>query len=278
MSKPVKVRDIELGYVGVGDEIISPNFLKALMIVTDEYDIHEGEESPRKCNKCENTVMLTDNHNLVFAESTVCDSCATEWENKRKLETMKDHWKKICPADFRDTKTDHPEFNLEAYKRVAALPFETSFILLGSTGSCKTRIAIHRAKMALLAGRTVRIAFPEDLKDIPRFTSRKEHIAELSKPDLLVMDDAFIAGASKEQVSDFLKDLIDRRIRDKKATIITSQVNSEEYKKDSNKFHNATDVDGKRLDAIARRVKERYTEIDCEGITHDSKEPQKMEF
>ena len=274
----MKVKDIEMGYVGAGDEVIAPNYLKALMIVTEEYDIHKGEEHLHKCTKCDNTVMLTDNHLKVFQESTVCDSCATEWQNKRDLETMKDHWKKICPADFRDTKTDHPEFNLDAYRRVAALPFETSFILLGSTGSCKTRIACHRAKMALLAGRSVRIAFPEDLKDMPKFLSRKEHIAELSKPDLLVMDDAFIAGASKEQVSDFLKDLIDKRIRDKKATIITSQVNSEEYKKDSDKFHNASDVDGKRLDAIARRVKERYTCIDCEGITHDSKEPQTMEF
>ena len=265
MSEPTKLSHLALGYQGAANEVIAPNYLKAIMILTKEYDIKQGEEKPRKCFKCDNVVMVTDNHRTIFPE-TCCDTCVASRVRTDRLNEMQDYWKRICPADYRETKTDHPDFNINAYNRVKPHPFNTSFVLLGTTGSCKTRIACHRAKMALLAGYTVRIAFPEDLKDIPRFISRKEHIAELAKPDVLVMDDAFIAGASKEQVSDFLKDLIDKRIRDQKATIITTQVDSSEYKKDANKFHNITDVDGKRLDAIARRVKEKFVAIDCEDL------------
>lgn len=235
-------------------------------VMLEDPRAQEEGEAIDSCPKCGGIIHLTKGEKFLFCGTTVCDPCSEKWEKERVEKLMKDWWTKNCPAEFRETDLLHEDFNIEAYNETRKYPLDESLILLGESGSCKTRIACHRAKVALFNGKTVRIMFPDDIKDQPRDLSRREHIASLAKPDLLVLDDLFLAGASKEHTADFVKDLIDKRIREKKATIITSQVDGDSYAKDANKFNNMTGADASRVAAIERRVREKYTAINCEDI------------
>ncbi len=242
-------------------------------LTTDEH--LASEETQYNCRHCGVGVSQLAGIYQFFQEIS-CDSCVEAREEQIRLEKAQRFWINECPEDYRDTNIHHEEFNIEAYKRMKSYDFSQSIMLLGETGVCKTRMACHWAKMALVSGMSVKLMFPDDIKDQPRFMSRREHLVNLCSPDLLVLDDLLLAGCSKESVADFVKDLIDRRLRSKKPMIVTSQVNASDFEKDAGKFGNMSQTERKRIEAIVRRIREKFVTIDCDSFLPDADKEARM--
>jgi len=247
------------------------NLLAALMHCNLNIDPEEKSKVKFKCPKCTESVIVPQSHFNLFGPTTVCDPCTAKRKTDVRMDDAKLFWSRTCPISFRNTDIKHEKFNLNAYNRARQISMDSgykdSIVLYGDTGSCKTRIACQLAKMALANGKTIALHFPEDLKDRPRFQSRKEILVNLTSPDFIVLDDVFIAGAAKEDTADFIKDLIDRRYRNNKATIITSQSTAEDFATDARKFGSMSPVEYQRIEAIVRRVRESFTCIDCDNLS-----------
>ena len=121
----------------------------------------------------------------------------------------------------------------------------------------KTRLGVWLLKRCLVRNTAhVGILWPEQLKHVKYAHDRLELVEKWGRYDVLLMDDALLTGAQDERITDWLKDLIDYRIRFKRPIVITSQVGSEDYKEQMDKFDNATKADKARVEALLRRVKE----------------------
>jgi DNA replication protein DnaC len=242
----------------------SDNTAQALMIACSAIDVTKGEPVHVKCRQkdCVNMIEITANHREVFGDAC-CNECVEKYKRERDLKLMEKYWKKVCPAEYRSTDLKHETWNKEAWDKARQIPLSESLVIIGESGQCKTRIACERAKRAILTGKTVSLMWPDELKEIPRFTSRKDYIQDLCKPDYLLLDDAFLCG-SKEAAAELLKDIIDKRIREQKATVITTQISGEDWKGDAAKFKNMTKAENDRIDAVVRRVKEKFRTIDAD--------------
>lgn len=191
-----------------------------------------------------------------------CAPCAARREAEIRVEQLRSHWTRICPEAFRDTNPNHPGFDLAAWAQVKGNPFGSSLLLVGPSGAGKTRMAMHRLKLELNKGRTVKAIFAEEISDHPKFASRLDRLKALCIPDTLLLDDALLAGASNRDTSAFLKDLIDRRQRHAKATIVTAQIDGYAYSADLLRFGGSlSDAERARAEAIARRIKDGFAMV-----------------
>lgn len=233
------------------------------------WDAQEGDDEPAieycwKCRKKGIKTPINTTKGLLrkFPQQTsACLECIDEYNEQKETNEKRNAWRALCPPEYQTTDVKHEAFNRTAYLEARKHPMSASLFFYGRSGSCKTRSMLQRAKIALRDGLSVNILFPEDIKEYARHRERKYSLELLTRFDYLGLDDLFAAGTGTDAVADWIKDLIDRRIRYQRATVITSQLTEEDYSRETRKWRNFTEAETKRLDAIFRRLKEKYIPI-----------------
>lgn len=197
-----------------------------------------------------------------FSEVTVCDVCRKKYEKEERLRQAKTYWEEICPESLRDTDRGHAGFPRAQYATTKDWIGGNSLLLYGDTRTGKTRLGMWLLKRCLVkANLHVGVLWPETLKSMKKTFAPTEELNRWARYDVLLMDDALLAGAMDSRITDWLKDLIDLRMRHKRHCIITSQIGSADYKEQSNKFAEATGADKKLIEALCARVSEICTVI-----------------
>lgn len=192
-----------------------------------------------------------------WATITSCDACIAKAQKTDALERAKSYWESICPVAFRDTDRTHRDWPHAQYAATKDFVGKESLLFYGPSRSGKTRLGMWILRRCLVRhGMHVAVLWPERLKSVKGLRDTLEFIEKWGKPQLLLMDDALLSGAHDERVTDALKDLIDYRMRHNRHHIITSQIGSEDYKQQADKFDNMTKADEQRVDALLKRVKE----------------------
>jgi hypothetical protein len=193
----------------------------------------------------------------LFQSLTACDDCRGKVIEDDRIESCRGFWEKICPDELRDTKLDHPGFPIAIYREIKTYKGDHSLFMLGPTGKCKSRMAALALKFALLAGKTVGFIWPEELKDAAKSHDRLKLLKSFGNPDVLVMDDSLLSGAQDGKTADFLRDLLDYRMRHQRHFIITSQVGEQDYTEQGDKYGNLTSSEKEQITAIFRRIREK---------------------
>ena len=193
-----------------------------------------------------------------FAELTVCDDCRNAAIASMKQDAAKTYWQSICPRDFQDTDTKHADFPRAVYESLKDYKGGEPLFLYGPTRKGKTRLGLQMLKRCLLLNMHVGCLWPEELKHAAHsYNDRLKLLKWYGRYDVLFMDDALLTGAQDEKMADFLKDLIDTLIREKRRFIITSQIGATDYKEQATKSDKTTKVDMERIDALLARVREK---------------------
>jgi DNA replication protein DnaC len=207
-----------------------------------------------------------------FASLTACDSCRDKADKKEKLERAKIYWESICDESFRDTDKNHPQFPKSQYEATKGFAGTESLFLFGPSGKGKSRLGMILLKRCLVRyNMHVGVLWPEELSAVKGARGREtlDMIAKWGRYDVLLMDDSILAGAQDGRVTDFLKQLLDYRMRHKRHQIVTSQIGSAEYMDQADKFKEATRADKQLIEALLRRVREA-----CKVISFADSNPQ----
>lgn len=201
-----------------------------------------------------------------IAGSCACDSCRAKVLEGEQQDKHEKYWSQehLCPpsSTFRDTDATHAGFPKSQYEVTKNYAGEESFFFFGPTGTGKSRLGVHLLKRCLFKfNRFVGILWPEDLKQAKNAYERRDEIQRWGRFDVLLLDDALITGAQDEKMTDFLKDLVDYRMRHSRHMILTSQVGGDDYEEQLNKYAKArgidvTAADKRRVDALLRRLRE----------------------
>lgn len=211
---------------------------------------------PAACNRCGAPIEVM----RFFSALAVCDPCGEKAAADEAEQKAKTHWEAVCPPAFRDTDLKHAGFPRVQYAELRNYRGEESLWIGGDARLGKTRLALAVMKRCLHFHRKgLAVLWPEDLKQARSLNiSRKEWVTQWGRPDLLLLDDCLLTGAQDERITDALKDLIDYRIREKRASIITSQISGEQVKEQAQKFGNPTANDIKRIEALLGRIRETF--------------------
>lgn len=258
--------DLPPGVVGIGDlsiDLFGKDFpsLAISQIGTLDTSVPELKEPVTvTCHKCGKATFTIPRFMVPF---TACEACCAEWEKNERNELCRKHWERICPVDLRTTDTKHPDFPAAIYKENRSYTGTESLFLFGPTRKGKTRVGMLLLKRALLAGKSVGIMWPEDLKSKAKsFNDRLRFLHEYAAYDVLLMDDCMLTGAQDEKIADFLKDLVDLMQRHGRHMIITSQIGGAEYMQQAEKWLRPGDklstADSDRIDALWSRIRERF--------------------
>lgn len=192
-----------------------------------------------------------------FAPLTACDECRAKHAKDDALERAKVYWESICPAAFRDTDKNHKDFPKSQYEATRDYKGKESLLLFGESRKGKTRLGMLLLKRCLVRyGLHVNVLWPERLKSVRSTRDVLEMVERWGRYDVLLMDDSLLSGATDERVTDFLRDLIDYRMRFNRHHIMTSQIGSDDYLQHSDKFKNSTKADSERIKALLNRVRE----------------------
>lgn len=192
-----------------------------------------------------------------WSSLTACDSCREKADKKEKLERAKVYWESICPESLRETDTAHAGFPQSQYQATGSFCGTESLLLFGPSGKGKTRLGMVLLKRCLVRYNLhVGVMWPEQLKAVKGQRDTLEMLGKWGKYDVLLMDDSLLTGAQDGRITDFLKDLLDFRMRHKRHQIVTSQIGSAEYEEQGQKFDKQTKADKQLVEALMRRFKE----------------------
>ncbi len=192
-----------------------------------------------------------------FASLTCCDACRSKADKATYLERAKTYWESICPPSFRETDKEHAGFPKAQYAATSTFSGTESLLLYGPPRRGKTRLGMLLLKRCLVRFNLhVGVMWPEQLKATKKGFDPLQQIEKWGRYDVLLMDDALLSGAQDERVVDFLKDLLDYRMRYKRHQIITSQIGATNYKEAAGKFQELKKADEGRIDAMLGRVRE----------------------
>jgi DNA replication protein DnaC len=197
-----------------------------------------------------------------------CDECREQFLHEEGMKKARTYWEKICPVKFRESdinRTDFPKaIWLKAKKDFLEGGCKKSQFLIGPTGSAKTRIAFLMLKHALLKGFNIGVLWPEDL---PRLNTafKSENFERFATIGVLLVDDGLLSACRDSKQTDYLKMLIDVRMRNSLTTIFTSQVGANAFMAGNKEYGDLQDADIQRIDAIMRRLRE-----DCDIVTFKS--------
>lgn len=227
-------------------------------------------ECSKKCGAKFKCMRLFAAMNMV-----ACDDCREKWFKAQRMETAKTYWEAICPPSFRETDKAHAGFPKAQYEATGTFSGTESLLLYGPSRVGKTRLAMLLLKRCLVKFNLhVGVMWPEQLKAVKKSFDTLEQIQKWGRYDVLLMDDALLTGAADDRIVDFLKDLLDYRMRYKRHQIITSQVGAADYKEQSEKWGDKiTKADEKRIDALLGRVRET-----CKVVSFAETKPKKDEI
>lgn len=255
-GKKFSVRTGIPGLMAIGE--ISP--IAELASLRDYAPAHEIVESA--CSRCGEPLKCA----AMVAGSCACDGCRAKVLEGEQVDRHDKYWSQehLCPpgSTFRDTDPTHAGFPKGPYAATKAYAGEESLFFFGPTGTGKSRLAVHLLKRCLFKfNRFVGILWPEDLKQAKNAYERRDEIRRWGRYDVLLFDDSLLTGAQDEKMTDFLKDLVDYRQRNKRHCIFTSQVGGDDYEEQLAKYAKqrgteVTAADRKRVDALLRRVRE----------------------
>lgn len=205
------------------------------------------------------------------SQVTCCDECGNKSNEADALVRVKKHWEKICPKGFRDTDKSHAGFPKVQLEELRDWKGDKSLFFYGPTGQGKTRLALLMLRRAMMKNHWVGVLWPEKLRSLVQGydSTTFDHYAAF---DVLLMDDPLISGAREGKLVDALKNLIDVRMREKKAMIITSQIGSEEEIAGAKEFGEAKAADLERIKAIVRRLREDCTVVSFAAATAGAQE------
>ncbi len=212
------------------------------------------------CSKCQTPLMVP----RLFAAACACDPCRaaaikTEQEAKHAEFWAQEH---LCPRDslFQETSPTHPDFPKAQFEMTKGYSGTESLLFFGVTGKGKTRLAMMLLRRCLFEHNLfVGILWPEDLKTAKGNRDRRQAVSWWGRHQVLLMDDSLMTGAQDENTADFLRDLLDYRMRHKRHQIITSQIGGQSYKEQMRKWESAgrgsvTTADEQRVEALLRRI------------------------
>ena len=155
------------------------------------------------------------------------DECRAKRIREQEIIEAKRHWEKVCPDAFRDTDRDNPAFPKAILSELVTIwrttACKTPVVIQGSPKSSKTRLALELAKFAMMQGKTVAVAWPEDLEVAQEKWERVELAKGFSKYDVLVVDEPMTAMQAGPKVAPFIKRILDIMARQGKTWIITSK-------------------------------------------------------
>lgn len=189
------------------------------------------------------------------ANVVACDACAQKAKDEEAMNRARKHWEKICPAGYRDTNKEHAGFPKAQYAQLKDWDCTQSLFFYGPTGMGKSRLALLMLKRAMLRNHWVGVLWPEKLRSLVQGydSATFDHYAGF---DVLLMDDALLTACRETKLVDAVKMLLDVRMRNKKATIFTSQIGTEEEIAGGKEFGEAKAADLERIKAIIRRLRE----------------------
>jgi len=186
-----------------------------------------------------------------------CDPCIERITHATEMKHYQKFWEHIVPARYRETDLDHKDFPkaiwLQLKRDDIATPGQ-SYFLYGSTGKCKTRIAVLLCKQAMLRNQHFGILWPEKLSTLKSGfdTATFDRYAEY---DVLLCDDSLLTACREPKLVDSLYQLIDVRMRHNRPMIVTSQIGEEDMI-DGKEFGQAKAADIERIKALIRRLRE----------------------
>lgn len=251
--------NVRLGVPGVlAMEDISP--IGELASLVGYGPAHELVDSA--CSRCGEPLQCW----RLIAGSVACDGCRAKALEEQQQDKHEKYWSQehLCPpgSSFRETDPEHAGFPKAQYATTKTYAGEESFFFYGPTGTGKTRLAVHLLKRCLFRHNLfVGILWPEDLKQAKGSFERRDEIKKWGRFDVLLCDDSLLTGAQDEKTTDFLKDLVDYRMRHKRQMLVTSQVGGDDYEEQLSKYANARGLevsasDKRRVDALLRRLRE----------------------
>ena len=125
----------------------------------------------------------------------------------------------------------------------------------------KTRLALLMIRRAMMKNKWVGVLWPEKLRSLTQGFDNTtfDHYAAY---DVLLMDDPLLTACRESKLVDAVKMLVDVRMREKRPTIFTSQIGTEEELSDGKEFKEAKAADMERIKATLRRIKD-----SCKVIT-----------
>ena len=217
----------------------------------------DGDMIPINCEHCDAEITIKAGALRAFPGPTSCHACIEKYNMKHIHGGMKKTWLRICPKQFRETDLEHAEFNRSDHQKLDAFPIMTSMLLVGPSGTCKTRSMFRRLRTAILDGRSVFVVYPEDIKEQARNRFRKDTLDFWNRHDIVAIDDLFEVGTS-EAVIDLVMDVINRRIRNDQTTICTSMLSSEEVRGNQEKFGNVSQAEKARLNKLFKRLSDNF--------------------
>ena len=185
------------------------------------------------CPECGKPVVTTRGNLIMFGDAfPYCQECCDKHSENKRIEQLRDKWHRLCPKSYRDTDRDRDDWNASAYKAIADSPMNASFFVFGDSDTCKTRMGLERIKRALLVrpgkdGKgllSVSVKFEEDLEEKPKLLTMKEWVDGMCKSDVGLFDNMLEVGIGDERKAKLCHWIIDKRLREGKATIITSRI------------------------------------------------------
>ena len=225
--------------------------------IKDDYGRFTGHREA-----CDGTVTLPKGHAKMAGDSLCCDACCAEWDKRERIRRCKDIWDRWLADNaerYAHFSTDHEDFNVEAWQVLKKQPITRNVILFGPTGTGKTFIMLTQFKRALWAGKgPLKVLWADQLKKLTRERYNSREIQAYEQAGVLGIEELFGEDSAREAYTSFVRNLIDIRLRLRRPTIITTQLQSKDLAGEGNKWDNETVGDRERRNAILRRINEDF--------------------
>ncbi len=230
--------------------------------VTDEYDRITGRET------CSAVVTIAGGLAKMASASLCCDECCQRYDYRRRVDECRETWERWMRDNaerFAHFSTDHPEFNKQAWAELKSQPVSKNVILFGPTGTGKTFLMLQRMKAAMWHGKgPIVVLWADQLKKMTRDRYNSREVDAYANAGVLGIEELFGEDSAREAYTSFVRNLIDVRLRLRKPTIITTQLQSKDLEGEFDKYDNETRADSERRHAILRRIHEEYYPINTD--------------
>ena len=236
------------------DAILGGISLNGLALINSRPDLPTAQMVEATCSKCGAPVGKV---MRIFSCSVACDRCVQEWQEKQATDRIKVIWSTLCPPAYRDTKTDHPGFPIDAWHSLTGWDGGKSLLLYGLTRTGKTRTAFMLLRRALARGMSCVVLWPEDIKELGAARDGGAgRLRTLANFDVILLDDSLLAASGEDRSVETLKQLIDLLLRHNRVFILTSQIGGSDMQAEASKYGGPSGTAVKRIQALAERIRE----------------------